>query len=87
MFRPIVFDEKVCDGCNMCVTVCLMEILERSPEKGRPPSVAYPDECAFDGACWLHCHLRDDGAIKVVPPLPMRVSVLRGKEKKGKGAR
>jgi NAD-dependent dihydropyrimidine dehydrogenase PreA subunit len=79
MFDPVVFDERVCNGCNKCVEVCLMEILQRNREKGKPPVVAYPDECAYDGACWLHCPSRDKGAIEVVPPLPMRVSILRGK--------
>jgi len=51
MFNPIVFNEDVCTGCNICVDVCLMEILEASPEKGRSPIVGYPDECAYDGAC------------------------------------
>jgi NAD-dependent dihydropyrimidine dehydrogenase PreA subunit len=55
--------------------------LQPNPEKGKPPVVAYPDECAYDGACWIHCPLRDQGAIKIVPPLPMRVSILRGKSK------
>jgi NAD-dependent dihydropyrimidine dehydrogenase PreA subunit len=82
IFSPVVFDPDVCDGCNMCVTVCLMEILERNPEKGKPPVVRYPDECAYDGACWMQCHLRDKGAIKIVPPLPMRVSILRGEAEK-----
>jgi NAD-dependent dihydropyrimidine dehydrogenase PreA subunit len=54
-----------------------MEILQANGEKGKPPTVAYPDECAYDGACWLRCPERDKGAIKVVPPLPMRVSILK----------
>jgi NAD-dependent dihydropyrimidine dehydrogenase PreA subunit len=77
MFRPVIFNEKVCDGCNLCVEICPLDILERNPEKGMPPVLKYPDECAYDGACWLRCHLRDEGAIKVVPPLPMKVSILR----------
>jgi NAD-dependent dihydropyrimidine dehydrogenase PreA subunit len=81
MFRPIVFNEEVCTGCNKCVDVCLMEILQPNPEKGKPPVVAYPDECAYDGACWIHCPIGDKGAIKVVPPLPMRVSISRGRNK------
>lgn len=79
MFRPIVFNEDVCDGCNLCVEVCPSDILERNSEKGKPPILRYPEECGYDGSCWLRCHLRDEGAIKVVPPLPMRVSILRGK--------
>jgi len=79
MFRPVVFDEKVCDGCNLCVDVCPSDILERNSERGKPPLLRYPEECSYEGACWLRCHLRDKGAIKVIPPLPMRVSILRGK--------
>jgi len=78
MFRPVVFDEKVCDGCNLCVEVCPSDILERNSEKGRPPLLKYPEECGYEGACWLRCHLRDEGAIQVIPPLPMRVSILKG---------
>ena len=78
MFRPVVFNEDVCDGCNLCVEVCPSDILERNPEKGKAPILRYPDECGYDGACWLRCHLRDEGAIKVTPPLPMRVSILKG---------
>lgn len=80
MFKPLKFSDA-CKGCNTCVEVCLMEILQRNPEKGKPPIVAYPDECAYDGACWMHCPERKAGAIKVVPPLPMRVSILRHKDK------
>ena len=78
MFRPVIFNEDVCDGCNLCVEICLLDILVRNPEEGRPPVLQYPDECAYDGACWLRCPHRDEGAIKVVPPLPMKVSILRG---------
>jgi NAD-dependent dihydropyrimidine dehydrogenase PreA subunit len=81
MFRPIVFSDEACTACNNCVNVCLMEILQKNPEKGKPPLVVYPEECAYDGACWMHCPHREAGAIKVVPPLPMRVSILRGKDK------
>ena len=80
MLTPVVFNEKICSGCNTCVEVCLMEILAANPEKGKPPVIVYPDECAFDGACFMLCPLREKGAIKVVPPLPMRVSILRGEK-------
>jgi NAD-dependent dihydropyrimidine dehydrogenase PreA subunit len=78
MFGPIVFNDKTCTGCNKCVEVCLMDIMQKNPEKGKPPKVIYPDECAYDGACWLQCPCRDKGAIKIVPPLPMKVSILKG---------
>ena len=47
MFNPIVFNEKACTGCNKCVEVCLMDIMKKNPEKGKPPKVIYPDECAM----------------------------------------
>jgi len=80
IFNPITFNEKTCTGCNHCVDVCLMEILEANPEKGKPPLVKYPDECAYDGACWMQCPQRGQGAITITPPLPMRVSILRGEQ-------
>lgn len=79
MFRPVRFEATVCNGCNVCVEVCLMDILEPNPIDGLPPIVRYPEECAFDGVCFERCPLGVKGAIEVVPPLPMRVSILRGK--------
>ena len=78
MFNPVVIDEAVCNGCNNCVEVCPMDIFEANPVKGEPPIVKYPDECAYDGVCWERCPNSDAGAITVTPPLPMRVSILRG---------
>jgi len=78
MFNPVVIDEAVCNGCNNCVEVCPMDIFEVNPNKGEPPIVKYPDECAYDGVCWERCPNSDAGAITVTPPLPMRVSILRG---------
>lgn len=78
MFNPVFFNKEVCNGCNHCVEVCLMDILEPNTVKGKPPTLKYPDECAYDGVCWERCPLRDEGAITVKPPLPMRVSILRG---------
>jgi hypothetical protein len=40
--------------------------------------VAFPDECWYEGACWIHCPHREKGAVNIVTPLPMRVSVLKG---------
>ena len=78
MFRPVIFNDAVCNGCNVCVEVCLMDILEADPIKGRPPIIRYPDECAYDGVCFERCPLGEKGALQVIPPLPMRVSILRG---------
>ncbi len=78
MFRPIMFNEDVCNGCNVCVNVCPMDVLAPNPEEGKTPIVVFPDECWYEGACWMHCPRHDEGAIKIVTPLPMRVSILRG---------
>jgi len=78
MFRPVIFNDRVCNGCNLCVEICPMDILEENPAKGSPPILKYPEECCYDGVCWGRCPLRNDGAIKLIPPLPMRVSILRG---------
>jgi adenylylsulfate reductase, subunit B len=80
MFNPITFNKNTCIACNTCVEVCLMGILEANPQKGLPPVVKYPDECAYDGACWIQCPVKTKDAIKITPPLPMMVSILKGQK-------
>ena len=77
-FRTIEINGEVCTGCNICVDICMMDVLAPNPKKGEPPIVAYPEECWFEGSCVEMCPQREKGAIKVVIPLPMRVSVLWG---------
>ena len=79
MFNPVVFDEDVCTGCNNCVKICPMDIFEVNPVKGKPPFVLYPDQCIYDVVCWDRCPSEGD-AVKIIPPLPMRVSILRGEK-------
>ncbi len=78
MHTPILFDENVCSGCNICVEVCPMDILSPNPEKDRPPLVLYGDECRYCGACWIRCPHSKRHALKIVVPPSMRVSILRG---------
>ncbi len=78
MHPPVVFNEQVCNGCNLCVEVCPMDIFAPNPEKKMPPIVVYGDECRFCGACWVRCPHSAKGAIKIVPPPAARVSILRG---------
>ena len=80
-FKTVEINEEVCNGCNRCVDICIMDILAQNPEKGKPPFVAYPEECWFDGFCVEMCPLKNKGAIKLNTPLPMRVSVLRAGKK------
>jgi NAD-dependent dihydropyrimidine dehydrogenase PreA subunit len=77
-FTSVEIDGAVCTGCNTCVDICVMDVLAPNPEKGKPPIVAYPEECWFDGCCVDLCPQRHKGAIRVKTPLPMKVSVLRG---------
>ncbi len=78
MHTPILFDESVCNGCNICVEVCPMDILGPSPEKNKPPLVLYGDECRYCGACWIRCPHGKRHALKIIVPPSMRVSILRG---------
>jgi NAD-dependent dihydropyrimidine dehydrogenase PreA subunit len=78
MHTPILFDESVCNGCNICVEVCPMDILGPNPENNKPPLVLYGDECRYCGACWIRCPHSKRHALKIVVPPSMRVSILRG---------
>jgi NAD-dependent dihydropyrimidine dehydrogenase PreA subunit len=55
-----------------------MDVLAESLEPRSPPAVAYPEECWFCGCCAAACPV---GAVRVVIPLPMRVSVWKGAER------
>ena len=77
-FSPIEINEEVCNGCNKCVNVCMSDIFEPNPEKGKPPVVMYPDECWYDGSCVQECPLSEKGAIKLKIPLSEEISVVRG---------
>jgi NAD-dependent dihydropyrimidine dehydrogenase PreA subunit len=71
--NPVIFDEEVCNGCNTCVQVCVMDVLMPNPEKGKPPIPLYPDECYYDGLCVKHCPLWFQGAIRLNHPVNQRV--------------
>lgn len=77
MRSPIIFNEQACTGCNLCVEVCPMDVFTPQSDN-RPPAVTYPEECRYCGACWVRCPQRAKGAIDVVPPPAIRVSILRG---------
>jgi NAD-dependent dihydropyrimidine dehydrogenase PreA subunit len=63
---PLTFDAKLCNGCNLCVEVCQVDILIPNPEKGCPPNVLYPGECWYGGSCVDICPI--PGAIKLHTP-------------------
>ena len=67
--KPVVFNDKVCDGCNRCVQICPMDVLYPNPTKGQSPVVLYPEECWYCGSCIMECHLGEKGALQVKWPL------------------
>ncbi len=68
---PIIFDSDICNGCNLCVKICLMDIFIPNEEKGKAPLILYPEECYYDGCCVDECP--EEGAIKLSHPLMQRV--------------
>ncbi|MCK9363086.1 MAG: ferredoxin family protein [Syntrophales bacterium] len=77
-FKVIAIDPAACTGCNICVDICPMDVLAPNAKKGLPPIVAYPEECWFCGCCTELCPQKLKEAIRVIIPLPMRVSVWKG---------
>lgn len=65
--KPILYDPKLCIGCNRCVQVCQCDILFPSGQKGEHPIVMYPGECYYCGACVMACP--NPGAITLKHPL------------------
>lgn len=74
---PLTFDPSRCNGCNMCIEVCQVDILLPNPEKGKPPVVLYPGECWYAGCCITVCP--KPGAVKLNIPLMNRVKWRRVK--------
>lgn len=64
---PILYDSRLCVGCNRCVNVCQCDILLPAEQKGEPPIVMYPGECYYCGACVMVCP--NQGAIRLVHPV------------------
>ena len=70
-FDPLTFDPEICNGCNLCVEVCQVDVLSPNPEQGNPPVVLYPGECWYCGCCVDACPR--PGAIELKVPLASRV--------------
>ena len=71
LFDPLTFDPEICNGCNLCIEVCQVDVLSPNPEKGKPPVVLYPGECWYCGCCVDVCPR--SGAIELRVPLANRV--------------
>jgi NAD-dependent dihydropyrimidine dehydrogenase PreA subunit len=55
VFSPIIIDEELCIGCNLCVFVCQADLFLPNEVKGGAPSVIYPGECWYEGSCVDYC--------------------------------
>ena len=65
--KPLSFCQELCIGCNQCASVCQVDIMIPSPEKGKHPIVMYPGECYYCGSCVMACPVK--GAIRLRHPL------------------
>lgn len=70
--RPLKYNEDLCTGCNRCASVCQVDILVPSVEKGKPPIVMYPGECYYCGSCVMACPV--EGALRLQHPLMNQTS-------------
>jgi NAD-dependent dihydropyrimidine dehydrogenase PreA subunit len=75
--RPVIRNPEVCNGCNVCVEVCQVDVYIPNPVKGKPPITLHPDECWYCGCCVNECPRLSAGAIKFNFPLQQRVHFKR----------
>ncbi len=54
-FFPVSIDAGICNGCNLCVEVCQVDVFAPNPKPGKPPLVLFPQECWQDGSCVAVC--------------------------------
>lgn len=66
----VEIDEDLCIGCNSCADICRIQTILPNPEKGKPPVVAYPEECWYCGCCVEACM---SGALKMRLPIGQRL--------------
>jgi NAD-dependent dihydropyrimidine dehydrogenase PreA subunit len=78
---PVIIDKEKCNGCNLCVNTCQVDIFLPNIAKGGSPEVVYPGECWYCGCCVAVCPVQ--GAIKLQHPLMNRVT-WKEKNKLGK---
>lgn len=76
--KPLVFDDGLCTGCGQCASVCQVDILFPTGEKGKHPAVLYPGECYYCGSCVMACPV--EGAIRLRHPLMNRTKFVEIEE-------
>jgi NAD-dependent dihydropyrimidine dehydrogenase PreA subunit len=80
--RPIEINTETCIGCNLCVEVCLHDVLMPMAGKAQIPIVLYPEECWYCGVCVEECPI--EGAITMHHPLKQNLSVRWKRKETGK---
>lgn len=66
----IDIDKELCIACNSCANICRIQTILPNAIKGKPPVVAYPDECWYCGCCVEAC---PTGALEMRLPLNQRI--------------
>ncbi|MBE6017614.1 MAG: 4Fe-4S dicluster domain-containing protein [Lachnospiraceae bacterium] len=66
----VSIDAELCVGCNSCANICRIQTILPNAEKGKPPIVAYPDECWYCGCCVEAC---PTGALEMRLPINQRI--------------
>lgn len=66
----VTIDENVCIGCNACANICRMQTIIPNSEPGKPPVLAYPDECWYCACCVEACRT---GALRMNLPINQRI--------------
>ena len=69
---PVRIDAARCTGCHRCVEACQTDILLPLDGALKPPTVLYPGECWYCGACVMECPV--EGAITLRHPLMNRAA-------------
>lgn len=66
----VSIDESVCVGCNACANICRVQAILPNAELGKPPVLAYPDECWYCACCVEACRT---GALRMNLPINQRI--------------
>lgn len=66
----VTIDETLCVGCNSCANICRTQTIIPNAEPGKPPVLAYPDECWYCACCVEACRT---GALRMNLPINQRI--------------
>jgi NAD-dependent dihydropyrimidine dehydrogenase PreA subunit len=78
--KPVIFNAEKCNGCNICIDICQVDVFIPNPETGKHPIVLYPGECWYCGCCVMVCP--SEGAITLRHPIMNQVQWIAKNELK-----